>query len=119
MTKLLVCSRSEAECKSLSLILKDFFEVFVSGDYADCLEKIRQQAIRVLIVDIGKPDFETGLSFIKQVSSKNRKISLIALINDSKERTIDRLKKTDIDVWILKPYSADKVIGVLKKSIIP
>ena len=61
LKKILLIDDDEDLCDVLSeqLIMTEHFAVFQSSDGADALEKVKQQAYDLVILDIGLPDIDS------------------------------------------------------------
>jgi two-component system chemotaxis response regulator CheY len=117
--KILVIDDSASIRKSISYVLsQESFQVTEAEDGVDGLNKAKADSFDLIVTDINMPNLD-GIGFIKEVRKEpNYKfVPIIVLTTESQESKMQEGKSAGATGWIVKPFSADKLIAVVKKII--
>jgi two-component system chemotaxis response regulator CheY len=85
-------------------------------DGLNCLTN--HENIDLIITDLNMPVMD-GITFLKEVrkNSKYRYLPIIILTTESQETKKQEAKNAGATGWIIKPFSKEKLITVIKKVI--
>ncbi|MCE3226849.1 MAG: putative response regulator receiver protein [Bacteroidetes bacterium] len=86
---------------------------------ADGLEQLRQsQGIDLVITDLNMPVMD-GISFVKEVrkDANYRFLPIIVLTTESQETKKQEAREAGATAWIIKPFSKEKLVNVIKKIV--
>jgi two-component system chemotaxis response regulator CheY len=120
--KILVIDDSASIRKSISYVLsQEKFTVVEAEDGVDGLGKANAELnapFDLIVTDINMPNLD-GIGFIKQVRTlaAYKFTPIIVLTTESQESKMQEGKAAGATGWIVKPFSADKLIAVVKKII--
>ncbi|MCL2520836.1 MAG: response regulator [Spirochaetaceae bacterium] len=117
--KILVIDDSASIRKSISYVLnQEGFVVTEAEDGVDGLNKAGADTFDLIVTDINMPNLD-GIGFIKKVreNSSYKFTPIIVLTTESQESKMQEGKSAGATGWIVKPFSADKLIAVVKKII--
>ena len=105
--------------KSISFILgQEDFEVVEAENGADGLAKAKGEKFGLIITDINMPIMD-GIQFIKELrSTADHKFTpIIVLTTENQDSKMQEGKAAGATGWIVKPFSSEKLIAVVKKII--
>ena len=92
------------------------FEVFESENAASALECVKNNAIDVVLMDLGLPDFN-GIEATRKIKQKNSGIRIIILTShEKKEEVLDSLK-AGANAYCSKDIMPEKLIEVVKSVL--
>ncbi len=116
--KVLVVDDSTAIRQSITYVLQQGgYEVVEAKDGLDALSVLQSMAPPDLIItDVNMPNLD-GLSFIKKVREdvKFKFTPIIVLTTESQGSKMNEGKEAGATGWIVKPFSAEKLLGVVRK----
>lgn len=74
--------------------------------------------VELIITDLNMPVMD-GISFLKEVrkSEKHKYLPVIILTTESQETKKQEARNAGATGWIIKPFSKDKLINVIKKVV--
>lgn len=114
----LVVDDSAAIRQSITYVLQQGgYEVVEAVDGMDGLKVLGGMAsCDLIITDVNMPNMD-GISFIRKVrEDEARKFTpIIVLTTESQGSKMNEGKEAGATGWIVKPFSAEKLIGVVKK----
>ena len=105
--------------KSISFILgQEDFEVVEAENGADGLAKAKGEKFGLIITDINMPIMD-GIQFIKELRStvEHKFTPIIVLTTENQDSKMQEGKAAGATGWIVKPFSSEKLIAVVKKII--
>lgn len=116
--QLLVIDDSAAIRQSISYILnQEGYETIEAVDGLDGLQKLEASAqLDCVITDVNMPNMD-GISFIRKAreNPKFKFIPILVLTTESQGSKMNEGKEAGATGWIVKPFSADKLLAVVKK----
>ena len=117
--KILAVDDSVSIRKSISFILgQEDFEVVEAENGADGLAKATADKFGLIITDINMPIMD-GIQFIKELrnTAEHKFTPIIVLTTENQESKMQEGKAAGATGWIVKPFSSEKLIAVVKKII--
>jgi len=117
--KILVADDSAAIRQSVSFILEqDGHAVVQAADGAEALAKLKQDAYQMLITDVNMPNMD-GIELVRQARQLEayKFTPMVVLTTESQETKMSEGKAAGATGWIVKPFNAEKLLGVVKKLI--
>ena len=117
--KILAVDDSVSIRKSISFILgQENFEVVEAENGADGLSKANADKFGLIITDINMP-IMAGIQFIKELrnTAEHKFTPIIVLTTENQESKMQEGKAAGATGWIVKPFSSEKLIAVVKKII--
>lgn len=117
--KILAVDDSVSIRKSISFILGQAgYEVIEAVDGVDGLKKAQEESFGLVITDINMPNMD-GITLIRELRAlPNYKFSaIIALTTENQQSKMMEGKSAGATGWIVKPFDAEKLLGVVKKII--
>ena len=117
--KILAVDDSVSIRKSISFILgQENFEVVEAENGADGLSKANADKFGLIITDINMPIMD-GIQFIKELrnTAEHKFTPIIVLTTENQEAKMQEGKAAGATGWIVKPFSSEKLIAVVKKII--
>jgi two-component system, chemotaxis family, chemotaxis protein CheY len=116
--KILVVDDSKAIRQSIIYVLKDGgYEVAEGKDGLDGLSALNSMdACDLIITDVNMPNMD-GIELIRKVrgGAKHKTVPIIVLTTESQGSKMNEGKEAGATGWIVKPFSADKLLGIVKK----
>ena len=117
--KILAVDDSVSIRKSIPFILgQENFEVVEAENGADGLSKANADKFGLIITDINMPIMD-GIQFIKELrnTAEHKFTPIIVLTTENQESKMQEGKAAGATGWIVKPFSSEKLIAVVKKII--
>ena len=117
--KILAVDDSVSIRKSISFILgQENFEVVEAENGADGLSKANADKFGLIITDTNMPIMD-GIQFIKELrnTAEHKFTPIIVLTTENQESKMQEGKAAGATGWIVKPFSSEKLIAVVKKII--
>lgn len=118
--KVLVVDDSAAIRQSITYVLQQGgYEVVEAKDGMDGLTALSGMDVADLIItDVNMPNLD-GIAFIRKVRElpKNKFTPIIVLTTESQGAKMNEGKEAGATGWIVKPFSAEKLLGVVKKVV--
>ncbi len=99
--------------------LKDAgFDVIAAVDGKDAVGKLTGTKVDMIITDLNMPNLN-GIELIKQVRRTDgyRFTPIIMLTTESQESSKAEGRQAGASGWIVKPFTPDQLLGVVKKFI--
>lgn len=113
----LVVDDSTSIRQLVSSTIKDAgYEVLVAENGNDALGKIAGKRIDMVITDLNMPDMD-GIELIRKLRSMPdyKFAPILMLTTESQEGKKQEGKKAGASGWIVKPFSAEQLMDVVKK----
>ena len=117
--KILAVDDSLSIRKSLSFILgQEGYEVVEAEDGVDALEKAQADKFSLIITDINMPRMD-GIELTKQIRQTHgyKFTPIIALTTENQQEKMEEGKAAGATGWIVKPFTAEKLLAVVKKIV--
>lgn len=117
--KILAVDDSISIRKSISFILgQEGYDVTEAEDGADGLKKATADKFGLVITDINMPNMD-GITFIKELRStaEYKFTPIIVLTTENQDSKMQEGRAAGATGWIVKPFSSDKLLAVVKKII--
>jgi len=117
--KILAVDDSLSIRKSLSFILgEEGYEVVEAEDGVDALEKAQADKFSLIITDINMPRMD-GIELTKQIRQTHgyKFTPIIALTTENQQEKMEEGKAAGATGWIVKPFTAEKLLAVVKKIV--
>ncbi|MDA8088283.1 MAG: response regulator [Nitrospiraceae bacterium] len=115
----LIVDDSASMRQIVSFALKDAgFDVIAAVDGKDALEKLNAIKTEMIITDLNMPNLN-GIELIKQVrqTTGHKFTPIIMLTTESQESKKVEGRQAGASGWIVKPFTPDQLLGVVKKFI--
>ena len=100
----------------LSMSLNDAgYEVVEAVDGQDALNKIKTEKINMMITDLNMPKMD-GIELIRHLRKDgvHRFLPIIMLTTESQEEKKNEGKAAGASGWIIKPFTANQLLAVVK-----
>ena len=117
--KILAVDDSISIRKSISFILgQENYDVTEAEDGADGLKKAMSDKFGLIITDINMPNMD-GIQFIKELrnTSEYKFTPIIVLTTENQDSKMQEGRAAGATGWIVKPFSSEKLIAVVKKIL--
>ena len=101
--------------EELKYFIREFSDIDIAGEFDNPLEALKyieKQNVDIIFLDISMPGLD-GISLGRIISRFEEKPKIV-FITAYREHAIDAFEIDAFD-YILKPYSKDRIIGLLKK----
>jgi len=116
--KILIVDDSATIRQSISFILKqEGYDTVEAGDGLEALTILGSAgAFDLIITDVNMPNMD-GIVFIKKTRelAKFKFTPIIVLTTESQGSKMNEGKEAGATGWIVKPFNADKLLGIIKK----
>ena len=116
--KILVVDDSAAIRQSISFILKqEGYDTVEAQDGLDALNVLGTlDAVDLIITDVNMPNLD-GIGFIRKARElpKFKFPPILVLTTESQGSKMNEGKEAGATGWIVKPFNADKLLGIVKK----
>ncbi len=116
--KILVVDDSATIRQSISFILgQQGYETIEANDGVEASARLDSaDRLDLIITDVNMPNMD-GISFIRKARghSKAKFVPILVLTTESQGTKMNEGKEAGATGWIVKPFSADKLIEVVKK----
>ena len=117
--KIMVVDDSNAIRQSVSFILKENgFETMEACDGQDGLNKLKDQAVDLIITDVNMPNMD-GITMVRELraTDTHKFTPILVLTTESQASIMQDGKSAGATGWIVKPFSNDKLIATIKKVL--
>ncbi len=117
--KILVVDDSAAIRQSTSFVLDQAgYAIVQAEDGMDGLAKMGEDKFDLIITDVNMPNLD-GIGFTRKVRENAdwKFIPIVVLTTESQETKMKEGKEAGATGWIVKPFNAEKLLGVVKKLI--
>ena len=114
MLDVLIVDDSAAIRKILQRVLRQtdipIGEVYEAGDGVEALEKMRQQAIGLILSDIHMPNMD-GLEFLSKVRAEQawRQIPIVMVSTEGTHAQVLEAMKRGATGYVRKPFTAEQI----------
>ncbi|MCF7928382.1 MAG: response regulator [Spirochaetales bacterium] len=115
--KVLVVDDSAAIRQSITFVLEqEGFEVVAAGDGEEGLAALKTQGVDLIVTDVNMPNMD-GITFTRELRKLDscKYIPVIVLTTESQNTKMQEGKEAGATGWIVKPFSAEKLLSVVKK----
>jgi two-component system chemotaxis response regulator CheY len=116
----LIVDDSASMRQLVSFALRDAgYDVTAAVNGKDALEKMNNGTkMDMVITDLNMPEMD-GIELIKQVRTKAncRFVPIVMLTTESQEARKQEGKLAGATGWIVKPFTPDQLVGVVKKLV--
>lgn len=94
------------------------YEVLEASDGNEALSKLEGASVHMIITDLNMPNLD-GFGLIKAVRThaKHRFVPILMLTTESHGDRVKEGKSAGATGWIVKPFKAEELLGVVKKVI--
>jgi two-component system chemotaxis response regulator CheY len=120
MTKtVLIVDDSSSMRQLVSFALQDAgFEVIAAVDGEDALARVDGKRVEMVITDLNMPKMD-GIELIKQLRLKPayKFTPIVMLTTESQETKKQEGRRAGASGWIVKPFTPEQLIGVVKKFV--
>ena len=116
---ILIVDDSASMRQLVTFALKDVgFEVVAAVDGKDALGKLNSAKVDMVVTDLNMPNMD-GIELIKQLrSSTTTKFTpVVMLTTESQESRKQEGKQAGASGWLVKPFTPEKLIEVIKKFV--
>lgn len=117
--KILAVDDSVSIRTSISFVLKqEGYDITEAVDGVDGLAKAKADKFNLIITDINMPNMD-GIEMIKQLRQTDgyKFTPIIALTTENQESKMQEGKAAGATGWIVKPFTSEKLIAIVKKII--
>ena len=116
--KILVVDDSAAIRQSISFILKqEGYDTVEAQDGLDALNVLGTlDSVDLIITDVNMPNLD-GIGFIRKARElpKFKFTPILVLTTESQGSKMNEGKEAGATGWIVKPFNADKLLGIVRK----
>lgn len=94
------------------------YDVLVARNGNEALQKLSQARPDMVITDLNMPDMD-GIELIRKIRSlpDYKFIPIVMLTTEAQEEKMREGRKAGASGWIIKPFSTDQLLDVVKKFI--
>lgn len=119
---ILVVDDEKSVRESLKLILEEHYQVLLSDNGQDALEKLLSEKVDLMLLDIRMPGI-SGLNVLKQVENIARDVEVIIISADQQAGTAIDALNLGAYHYITKPFNAEELLTLIrtlleKKSLV-
>jgi len=95
------------------------FEVIEAIDGVDACAKLKENLVNMVITDLNMPKMD-GIELIREVRKDpaNRFVPIIMLTTESQEAKKQEGKSAGASGWIVKPFSPEQLLAVVKMVLV-
>lgn len=95
------------------------FEVIEAVDGVDACTKLKDNPVNMVITDLNMPQMD-GIELIREVRKDpaNRFVPIIMLTTESQETKKQEGKSAGASGWIVKPFSPEQLLAVVKMVLV-
>ncbi|MBE0500121.1 MAG: response regulator [Desulfuromonadales bacterium] len=95
------------------------FEVIEAIDGVDACAKLKENPVNMVITDLNMPKMD-GIELIREVRKDpaNRFVPIIMLTTESQEAKKQEGKSAGASGWIVKPFSPEQLLAVVKMVLV-
>ena len=120
MAKMFLIVDDSASMRQLvSFAIKDAgYDVLVAENGRDALGKIGGTKVDMVVTDLNMPEMD-GLELIKQLRAMPdyKFVPIVMLTTESQEAKKQEGKQAGASGWIVKPFSPEQLLDVMKKFV--
>jgi two-component system, chemotaxis family, chemotaxis protein CheY len=122
MSKTVLVVDDSASLRQLAgIVLKRAgYEMIEACDGVDALSKMDGRKVHLIISDVNMPNMD-GLTFVKQVKNlpEHKFTPIIMLSVDSFEVSRQEARVTGVKAWMVKPFTAEKLLDMVSRFVQP
>ncbi len=118
--KIMTVDDSATIRQMLSFTLTDAgFDVIEAVDGVDACNKLKDSPVNMVITDLNMPQMD-GIELIREVRKDpaNRFVPIIMLTTESQESKKQEGKAAGASGWIVKPFSPEQLLAVVKMVLV-
>ena len=95
------------------------FDVIEAVDGVDACNKLKDNPVNMVITDLNMPQMD-GIELIREVRKDpaNRFVPIIMLTTESQETKKQEGKSAGASGWIVKPFSPEQLLAVVKMVLV-
>ena len=95
------------------------FDVIEAVDGVDACTKLKDNPVNMVITDLNMPQMD-GIELIREVRKDpaNRFVPIIMLTTESQENKKQEGKAAGASGWIVKPFSPEQLLAVVKMVLV-
>lgn len=95
------------------------FDVIEAVDGVDACAKLKDNPVNMVITDLNMPQMD-GIDLIREVRKDpaNRFVPIIMLTTESQETKKQEGKSAGASGWIVKPFSPEQLLAVVKMVLV-
>ena len=116
---ILIVDDSASMRQLVTFALKDAgYDVIAAVDGKDALGKLNGTKVDMVVTDLNMPNMD-GITLIKQLRSSpaSKFTPVIMLTTESQESKKQEGRTAGASGWLVKPFTPDKLIEVIKKFV--
>lgn len=116
---ILIVDDSASMRQMVNFTLKDSgYDVIQAVHGKDAIDKLNGAKVDMVITDLNMPEMD-GIEFIRQVRSKDgyKFVPVVMLTTESQETKKEEGKKAGASGWIVKPFTPEQLVGIVKKFV--
>ncbi len=116
MKKTIMVVDDEADIRDTvkTVLKKEGYDVVVAVNADDCLKKLPQQKVDLILMDIMMPGTPVREA-VKQI--KGVKVAFLSVVRTSEAEKEELLKSKNIVDYIQKPFDIDELVARVKKIL--
>ena len=101
-----------------TVLRKAGYEVVCANDGKEALTKLDAATFNLILTDLNMPGVD-GISLIKQVrnDTKHRLTPIVMVTTESKDSKKQEGKSAGATAWIVKPFTPDQLLMVVRRVI--
>lgn len=94
------------------------YEILEAVDGQDALSKLTGQPVHLVLTDINMPKMD-GLTLTREIRAKSgyKFVPIVLLTTESQPEKKQEGKAAGATAWIVKPFTPDQLLAVVKKAI--
>lgn len=94
------------------------YEVLEAEDGAEAIKVLAGEPVDLVLTDLSMPNMD-GLEFLKKLRSHPvyKHTPIILLTTESQRESMEKGKEAGATGWIVKPFQADQLVGVVRKVL--
>jgi two-component system chemotaxis response regulator CheY len=116
---ILIVDDSSSMRQLVTFALKDAgYDVVAAVDGKEALSKASENRVDMVVTDLNMPEMD-GLELIRQLRAQPsyKFTPIIMLTTESQEAKKQEGRKVGASGWIVKPFTPEQLIGVVKKFV--
>jgi two-component system, chemotaxis family, chemotaxis protein CheY len=117
--KFLVVDDSASMRQLVSFTIKDAgYDVLIAENGKDAIGKLSKTKVDMIITDLNMPEMD-GIEFIKKLRTMPdyQFAPIVMLTTESQEAKRQEGKQAGASGWIVKPFSPEQLLDVVKKFV--
>ena len=122
MAKTILIVDDSASLRQLACIVlkRAGYEVIEACDGSDALAKLDGRKVHLIISDVNMPNMD-GLTFVKHLKNmpEYKFMPIVMLSMDSYEISLQEARETGAKAWMVKPFTAEKLLDTVSRFVQP